>query len=126
MKPRVVELGRFVESTLTCIGNLRRVTSVTADPLTGADVPVYEDVFTGPCLVYALDQWNNVEVSGWTPTVSKYAVTLPAGTDAKVGDVFTATDSPAAPELVGVVLRITDTPLDAWQVALTCTAERLH
>lgn len=126
MKPRVNELARFIASTMTCTGHVRRVIGVEADPMTGLDVPIYEDVYAGPCLVYAHNEAQVVNIVGTTPTVSRYAVTLPAGTPIQIGDVFTATSSPLAPELEGVQLRITDTPLNAWQTALTCTAERLQ
>lgn len=127
MKPRVNELARYIESTMTCTGHVRRVIRVDTDPMTGQTVPVYEDVYAGPCLVYAhSNEAQVVNIAGTQPTLSRYAVTLPAGAPIQIGDVFTATNSPLAPELEGVLLRITDTPLNAWQAALACTAERLH
>lgn len=126
MIPRTLELGRFVASTMTTTGLIRRVISVTADPLTGADIPTYADVYNGPCLVYDFDSVaQNPNVAGTTYTVTRYAVTVPVGTDVKVGDVFVASASPESPGLVGVQLRITDAPVGSWQVATTCTAERL-
>lgn len=127
MKPRVNELARYIESTMTCTGLVKRVIRVDTDPMTGQTVPVYEDVYAGPCLVYAhSNEAQVVNIVGTTPTVSRYAVILPAGAPIQIGDVFTATSSPLAPELEGVLLRITDTPLNSWQAALTCTAERMQ
>lgn len=126
MIPRVAELGRFVQSAMTCTGQLRRVTAMETHPTNGSSLPVYARTYAGPCLVYALDGSKVVDGGGGRLTITRYAVTLPTGTDVKIGDLFTATDSPLAPDLVGYQLRITDTPLDAWQVALTCTAEHFE
>lgn len=121
------ELRRMVEKTLTCTGIVRRVLRVDTDPLTGHDTPVYEQVYQGPCLVYPSDYTAREKTpsTGTTIGVSQYAVTLPVGAQVARGDVFTATDSPLEPDLLDVPLRLVDVPFNAWEVATTCTAERI-
>lgn len=126
MKPRTAEIRRFARAALTCTGQLTRGGEWVYDPDTGERIVNRTVVYEGPCLVYAMESSKIVEIHGWRPTVSKYAIILPAGTDVAIKDRFTATHSPVAPELEGIELGILDTPLNAWQVAITCIGERIQ
>ena len=90
----------------TC--TIRRVTGTTLDPLTGADVPTFTDVYSGPCYTrypgLAFEQ--NPEAGGAVYTISRLVVRIPHGTEIVSGDVVTIDSDPDNPQMVGTVLRV--------------------
>ena len=90
----------------TC--TVKRVTGVTTDLLTGADVPTYSTIYDGPCKVQTFEpQERNPEVGGATLTVQRYSVHVPVGAFVPaVGQVVTITDAALDPNLTGRMFRV--------------------
>lgn len=65
-----------------------------------------------------------VDAGGSSYVVARYDVTLPPNAAVKRDDLVTVTSSPYDSALLNVPFRILDVPLDPWQVARYCTAER--
>lgn len=125
MKPNLVMLRRFANSTMTCTGLIRVVTGAIFDPNTGATVTTYDDKFSGGLLIYPENNDARVvEVALATTSITRYALLLPHDADVAIGDVLKVTASPDFPALVDLDFRISDAPLDAWAVSRRCVAER--
>lgn len=89
------------------------------------DNPVPVVVYDGPILVRPQAGIRDAVAGEREWTITRYDVTLPAGTAVRNGDPITVTTAPYDPALVGVRLTVLDVPLDAWQVARTVVAERV-
>lgn len=123
--PNLGVLRSALAPMLTATGEIERSTGRT-EPVEGSigEDTIYEVVYAGPVLVRPDGSATKVSVGGVTLPVSRYDVTLPADTDAMIGDRLTITSADHDPALVGQVLRLTDVPLDTWQVARFCKAKR--
>ena len=125
MSPALALLRSKQAEHLTEHGIVERATGeTTQDPNTGSEVPVVETVFDGPCLVRPQYRVSTEEAGGTTVVVGRYDVMLPADTAVVRGDVLKVTSAPYDPALVGVEFNLLDVPLDAWQIARYCLAER--
>ena len=126
MRPNVGILRSAVLPMLTETGVVERETGETViDEETGSETPVVETVYGGPVLVRPqYRQATEEEAGGTTFVVGKYDVTFPADTPVVRGDVVKVTSSPLDAALAGVGFHLLDVPVDAWQVARICTAER--
>ena len=124
MRPNLAVLRSAIAPMLTETGDVGRPTGgwVVVD---GEEVQEVITVYSGPLLIRPryLDP-NAVEVGGGTAYVTKYDVTLPADTDAQRDDLVSLT-APHDAALTGVSFRILDAPLDPWQIARYCVAERV-
>jgi hypothetical protein len=80
-------------------------------------------VYAGPALVRPASAGEHAAVAGdASEELDAYMVKLPAGTDARVGDVATATASTYDPALVGKPMRVMQVAADEWQVTRRCYA----
>ena len=90
----------------TC--TIRRVAGTTLDPLTGADVPTFADVYSGPCYTrypgLAFEQ--NPEAGGAVYTISRLVVRIPHGVQIRPGDLVTIDADPDNPQMEGAVVRV--------------------
>ena len=90
----------------TC--TIRRVTGTTLDPLTGADVPTFADVYSGPCYTrypgLAFEQ--NPEAGGAVYTISRLVVRIPHGAQIRPGDLVTIDADPDSPQMAGTTVRV--------------------
>ena len=122
----VLDYGDSSVDKLTESGVVERDTGETViDENTGAEIPVVVTVYAGPVLVRPQYRAaSEVEAGGTTHVVGKYDVTFPADTPVVRGDVVKVTSSPLDVALAGVRFHLLDVPVDAWQVARICTAER--
>lgn len=124
MRPNLGVLRSALSGMLTETGVVGRPTGgwVVVD---GIEVQEVVTVYAGPLLLQPRDlDPNAVEVGGGTAYVTKYDVTLPADTDARRDDLVSLT-APDDAALTGVSFRILDAPLDPWQLARYCVAERI-
>jgi len=98
----------MAESLMLDTCTVKRVTGVTTDLLTGADVPTYSTIYTGKCKVATFQpQERNPEVGGATLTVQRYSVHVPVGAFVPaVGQVVTITDAALDPNLTGRMFRV--------------------
>ncbi|UYM04211.1 DUF6093 family protein [Solicola gregarius] len=90
----------------------------------GEETPIFADRYTGPMLVrpqYATPAEFDAGGAQWT--VSRYDVTLPADTDVRIGDRVQV-ESTFDTKLADTFIYITDVPLDSWQIARFCIAEK--
>jgi hypothetical protein len=126
MRPNIGVLRSALLPTLTETGVVERETGESYfDEDTGSTVPVVATVYDGPVLVRPqYRQVSEEEAGGATYVVGKYDVTFPADAPVIRGDVVKVTDAPFDAALVGEEFHLLDIPLDAWQIARTCTAER--
>lgn len=85
--------------------------------------PPETTVYTGPGLVrpkaYTVDQAGEV-----SQAVDTYEIKVPVDTDIAIGDAVDVTASTHDDGLVGLTLRVTDVPVNEWQVARRFTAVR--
>ena len=125
MRPAIEVLRSQQAAYMTETGLVQRETGETYfDDETGTTVPVVETVYDGPILIRPRTEVRTEEAGGTTYVVGKYDVTFPADTPVVRGDVVKVTSSPYDAALVGTELHLLDVPLDAWQVARYCVAER--
>ncbi len=128
MRPTLATLRATARRRLTETGTITR--PGTGQPIFDNDTGEYINppptvVFGGPMLVRPQDRSERVVESGEaTVTLTRYDVTVPAGTDVRRGDTAILTAAPYDPALVGIRLFVLDVPLDAWQVARVVTAQR--
>ena len=125
MRPNVGVLRSAVLPMLTETGRVDRETGeYVTDPVTLSDVPVVETIYDGPVLVRPQYRVSTEEAGGTTVVVGRYDVTFPADTPVVRDDVVKVTVAPFDAALVGVEFKLLDIPVDSWQVARICTAER--
>ena len=125
MRPAIEVLRSQQAAYMTERGIVERETGeMVQDPVTGSETPLVETVYDGPILVRPRTEVRTEEAGGTTYVVGKYDVTFPADTPVVRGDVVKVTASPYDAALEGAELHLLDVPLDAWQVARYCVAER--
>lgn len=128
MRPNVGLLRSRQASYLTETGTVTRQEGEPVfDEVTGEyTYPPPTVIHDGPILVRPQNNAERiVEAGAGTFAVTRYDVTLPALTPVRRGDTVTVTSSPFDPALEGVQLTVQDVPLDVWQVARYCVAERV-
>lgn len=128
MRPNIGVMRSRVAARLTETGTVTRPGEGDGvfDPETGEyTFPPPTVVHDGPLLVRPQNRGERVvEAGGATYALTRYDVTLPAGVDVRRADTVTVTAAPYDDALVGVSLTVLDVPLDAWQVARVCVAQR--
>lgn len=110
-----------VDRLLTDTGRIERQDGYTTDP-DGFEVPNYVTIHEGPLLVRP-ESVQVATVGGVEFPLQRFDVTLPAGTEPRIGDRVVVADS-ADPMLVNANLNLTDVALDSWQLARYCKATR--
>ncbi len=129
MRPALDVLRSQIGTWLTETGKVTR--DGDGEPIFDESTGRYEyppriTVYAGPMLVRPQDRGERVvEVGGATYALTRYDVTLPAEAAVVRGHQLEVTRCTFDPALVGVPMRLVDVPLDAWQVARYCVAERM-
>ena len=126
MRPNLTVLRSAIGPMLTETGTLERLgEGWVYDSETQSEVRVMETICTGPMLIaLGVASTSTEEVGGRTDHIEQYDVTLPAETDARIGDVVSLTAAPTDPSLTGVEFTLTGVDLDPWAAARVCRAER--
>lgn len=105
------EMRAQAESLMVDAGRIRRQTGTTPDPDTLEEVPVYADVWAGPCRVQRSGALSPRDSSpgGYEFGIKSLIAQLPVSATGMVrGDVFevTAVGSISDPSLVGLVATV--------------------
>lgn len=96
------ELRTQAESLMIASGTVTRVTGTTTDT-DGREIPEHSTVYTGPArLVRPATATQDLVVAGAPVTVQQPRLHFPVGAfRMQVGDVWTCTENPPDPSLVG-------------------------
>src|SRR5690625_2314630 len=99
----------MAESLMTDRVEISRVTGVEVDPLTGADVPTHEVVYSGVAKIQSYEGYEaSREVILHSSVVQRMSVHIPVGAyRSSVGDVLRVIESRMDPMLEGREFRIT-------------------
>lgn len=126
MRPNLTVLRSAIGPMLTETGIVERPgEGWVYDPVIREDVQAKETIYSGRMLIAPRGNATATEeVGGRTDHVEQYDVTLPAETDAKVGDLVKLTAAPTDPSFLDVEFTLTSVDLDPWAVARFCRAER--
>lgn len=119
------ELQAQAESMMRDRCHIKRITGVTPDPVTGADVETYADVYTGICKVQDSGGLavQDEELPGSTAILLRPQVHIPVDAGpVKVGDVVDIIDDA---DLVLRTFRVAGLHKKTWQTAQRLPVEEL-
>ena len=101
-------LRGFAEERMTDVWEVRRVTDLETDPLTGVDTPVTEVVYTGKGRLQSFaGNEQSREVIEHSSVVQRMSIHLPVGDyRPRVGDIAKCVESVEDPNIVGTEYRM--------------------
>lgn len=99
---------RAAEKLMVDSCTIDRVIGVETDPMTGKDVPILEEAYSGKCRVQVTSaQASTGESVAYTFTSQDYQLHIPASVETpEVGDIVTLTDTPGKPSRAGKEFRV--------------------
>ena len=110
-------------ASLTAGCTIRRKTGETYDPSTATTVPIYDDVYTGPCLVRPQSLQGREALYGdRAVSLSTYDLHLPVDVEPERADEVTVTAA-ADPLLVDRQMVVAHVPADEWLVVRRVVCE---
>lgn len=101
-------LRGFAEERMTDVWEVRRVTGLETDPMTGVDTPVTEVVYTGKGRLQSFaGNEQSREVIEHSSVVQRMSIHLPVGDyRPRVGDIAKCVESVEDPNIVGTEYRM--------------------